>query len=331
MFFAPVVIFAPFGHAEELLGGPEAARTAPSEASLPMSAPELRLAPAAITPVAPAPVATLAPSPPPAPVVAPTFIAVGARQGDGPKPQRDWAKDQAWTLFTSDGLCTTFEGVEPAASEESRGVRLEACWGRAATQWVALTDGELLIGRASVIAPEPIPIAPEPIPEHPGMCHERSYESYLRSYRVRICLGAASLTSTQIRFDIADPDHALLEITYPTVDAPLVPGHPLRTEHETAAERRSVAWLYERRPKRLRLDETNLCLTAMPDDLSPGAPLYLDRCNAPMGANGDEGPGLRQRVSPRSADFSLEAQWRPSRAMERLRETLRQERQSASR
>lgn len=171
-------------------------------------------------------------------------------------------------------LCLdSFQGLPDINDPDGRPLILWRCHGRD-NQRVVLRDGVLFIGAEQMHRIEPMRARAE------DGCDERALASQQRSYRVGVCRDREA--QTRLIADYADDAPARIVSMAPTGIAGPQIGTPLVVRGIVGGVAPPAVWEYLSRTRQLRVAGTDLCLAPPSQDLSEGAPLYLDSCAGPF-------------------------------------------------
>jgi len=258
------------------------------------SAPPQVSAPCCISGIVTPDAALAATEPPkPAPAAAPEAAAAPPHPlsfGPAPPP---WPAG-ATGLRLGTGLCVE---APAAAGQDGAAVlpaRTAVCAARA-EQAIRLDGGVLRVAGAPGGALVPV--------GRDGVvgCRSWTATSARRRYDLRVCRTADAETPHMV---VADgPNAVSIESHAGIADLDFAPGAPLTVAAEGSSSASAPLWEAVAATGQIRLMGTGLCVVAPMDDDTPGAPLYLDYCLAPISRwdGARSGPDGHSRFEPFTA------------------------------
>lgn len=187
-------------------------------------------------------------------------------------------------VFGFNQCMDSFQGLPPAG-EGGRILILWPCTGRD-NQRITLLDGALYVGEARLHRVEILTPGP-------NRCDERHVASARRAYAMGICRRPDMVA--QRRVDFEDGRTFIGSQAPPEMVGPMA-GDPLVVRYVRPGEEAdAVRWEYVPETHQLRVVGTELCITPPSQDMSGGAPLYLDNCALPFRlVRDDEEDGARR-------------------------------------
>ena len=188
------------------------------------------------------------------------------------------------------------QGLPEPTDTSGRAVIIWPCHG-GPNQNVRLNDGVLWIGpgRHAYIAPMPRPAA--------DACDTYTWSSARRRYELGLCAipGAPAAINTDRAVADLMP---MVGVTTASAEGPSL-GAPLRAVPVQDGHEPEAIWEHDRRTGQLRISGTDLCITPPSQDLSDGAPLILDSCEAPLQLDASDA-----QDGPQRSRVFLERVWR---------------------
>jgi len=197
---------------------------------------------------------------------------------------------------TMRGFCVEAGGWVPNAQERSRPAMLWDCWG-GDNQRLSLEAGVLFVGAAKTAY-----LTPAQASLWPG-CEVFELPQRKRRYQVEACTARSRSAEASVTFseliEEAEGDAqaegesdgedvvvgALLRATAPRAAQTPQLGAPVLAVATGWRAQAPARWVYDEAEQQLRLQGSDLCLTAPPIGAEPGAPLYLDSCSLPPSRN----------------------------------------------
>lgn len=197
---------------------------------------------------------------------------------------------------TMRGFCVEAGGWLPNAQERSRPAMLWDCWG-GDNQRLFLEAGVLFVGAAKTAY-----LTPMQASLWPG-CDVYELPQRKRRYQVEACTDRSRKAEAGVSFSdlveeaqgdaLGEGDSegedvvvgALLRATVPRAAEGPQLGAPVLAVAANWRAQPPVRWVYDEGEQQLRLQGSQLCLTAPPAGAEPGAPLYLDSCSLPPSRN----------------------------------------------
>jgi hypothetical protein len=195
---------------------------------------------------------------------------------------------------TMRGFCIESGGWAPSPQERPRPAMLWDCWG-GDNQRLSLEAGVLFVGAAKTAY-----LTPAQGEQWPG-CEVYELPQRKRRYQVEACTDRSRKAEAAVSFsellsdgegDAEAPGEgdavtagALMRSVLPRgAEAPQL-GAPVLAVAVNWRAQPPARWVYDENAQQLRLQGTELCLTAPPAGAEAGAPLYLDSCELPAPRN----------------------------------------------
>lgn len=197
---------------------------------------------------------------------------------------------------TMRGFCVESGGWVPNPQERSRPAMLWDCWG-GDNQRLTLEAGVLFVGVAKTAY-----LTPAQASQWPG-CDVFELPQRKRRYQVEACTARSRSAEASVSFseliEEAQGDAlgegesegeqavvgALLRSVVPRAAQSPQLGAPVLAVAAGWRAQAPVRWVYDEANQQLRLQGSELCLTAPPAGAEAGAPLYLDSCALPPSRN----------------------------------------------
>lgn len=217
-----------------------------------------------------------------------TMTGVSARAQEGPNEVGTvevGPPDFSGLAMMGFNLCLdSYQGL-PLPGHGDHVLILWPCHGRE-NQHVVLANGVLYLGdgrahRIEIMSPG-------------ARCDDYNVRSARRAYGLGICRAPDLIVQRRIDYDAG---RAFIGSDAPAEMTGPLPGDPLVVRRLGQGEEPRLRWEYERASRQLRVAGTELCLTPPSQDLTAGAPLYLDYCAQPfrlVREDGADGPGRTQ-------------------------------------